>query len=98
MPSEERINSIILLKHTLEKVAPILEALQGCRSGLLISIKNVFLQRFLINDSYAPIQEFLQPYNLLERSSMKTQHGPKEHSGYAIKDVMQSKYIPSLYV
>ena len=26
MPAEERINSIILLKHTLEKIAPILEA------------------------------------------------------------------------
>jgi hypothetical protein len=42
MPSEERINSIILLKHTLEKIAPVLDALKGCRSGILTSIQSVF--------------------------------------------------------
>ena len=41
-PSEERINSIILLKHILEKIAPVIESLHGCRSPLLKSIQNVW--------------------------------------------------------
>lgn len=58
MPSEERINSIILLKHTLEKIAPILEALTGCRSNLLMSIQNVFIHSVSNNKSYALMKEF----------------------------------------
>jgi hypothetical protein len=59
MPAEERINSIILLKHTLEKIAPILEGLEGCRSGLLLSIQNVF-SAVEDNTSYARIKGYLQ--------------------------------------
>jgi hypothetical protein len=39
MPPEDRINSIILLKHALEKIPPILDALNGCRSNLLKAIQ-----------------------------------------------------------
>ena len=60
MPAEERINSIILLKHTLEKIGPILEALEGCRSGLLLSIQNV-LSVLKDNTSYARIKGYLKP-------------------------------------
>jgi len=35
MPAEERISSIILLKHTLEKIPGILEVLNGCQCSLL---------------------------------------------------------------
>ena len=58
MPAEERINSIILLKHALEKIAPILEALEGCRSGLLLSIQKV-CSAGKDNASYARIKGYL---------------------------------------
>jgi len=49
MPNENRMNSIILLRHTLGKIPPILEALRGCRSGLLGSIQTVTLLHSLIS-------------------------------------------------
>jgi len=41
MPTEDRISSIILLKHTLEKISPLFEAITGCRSGLLVAIQRL---------------------------------------------------------
>lgn len=91
MPAEERINSIILLKHTLEKIGPILEALKGCRSGLLLSIQNV-LFALENNISCARIRGYLRQSISSRKWSTKTRLGQRVHWACVIKDAMQSRY------